>query len=84
MSVQPVWIRPSVRPSVPGSGTKPTSRTRPGACDTSLEPSRQKKSIHEKKIPLRARAPVARVNVLRLLHKLPQNNFLELWIIRIS
>ena len=40
MSVQPVWI--------PGSSAKPTSRTRPGACDTSLEPSRQKKSIDEK------------------------------------
>ena len=26
----------------------------------------------------RARAPVARENVLRSLHKLPQNNFLEL------
>ena len=48
MSVLPVWI--------PGSGTKPTSRTRPGVCDTSLEPSRQKKSIHEKKIPLHAPA----------------------------
>ena len=41
MSVLPVWI--------PGSSAKPTSRTRPGACDTSLEPSRKKKLIHEKK-----------------------------------
>ena len=32
-----------------GCGIKHTSRTLPGACDTSLEPSRQKKLIHEKK-----------------------------------
>ena len=37
----PVWI--------PGSGWKPTSRPLPGAYNTSLEPSRQKKLIHEKK-----------------------------------
>ena len=48
MSILPVCL--------PVSGIKHTSGTRPGACDTSLEPSWQKKSIHEKKIPLRARA----------------------------
>ena len=60
-------------------GIKHTSRTLPGACDTSLEPSRQKKSIHEKKIPLRARrAPAVRSNVFCTLHNLPQNDFLDL------
>ena len=45
MSVLPVWIPGSLS----GSSAKPTSRTRPGACDTSLEPSWQNKLIHEKK-----------------------------------
>ena len=57
MSVHPVWIPACL----PGSGTKPTSQTRPGVCNTSLEPSRQKNLIHEKKIPLRAhQAPAVR------------------------
>ena len=55
----------------------------PWACDTSLEPSRQKKSIHEKKSHF-ARAPAARKNVLRSLHKLHQNDFLELQTIKIK
>ena len=76
MSVVPVCIRPC--------GIKHTSRTRPGACDTSLESSWQKKMIDEKKIPLRARAPTARENVLRSLHKLPQNDFLEVQTIIIT
>ena len=50
MSVLPVWIPACL----PASGTKPTSRPRPWACDTSLEPSRQTKLIHEK-IPRFAR-----------------------------
>ena len=40
MSVLPVWI--------PGSAAKRTCQNLPGACDTSLKPSRQKKSFHEK------------------------------------
>ena len=42
-------LDPSVRPSVPGSAAKRTCQNLPGACDTSLEPSRQKKLIREKK-----------------------------------
>ena len=72
MSILRVWVSPC--------GIKHTSRTGlPGACDTLLEPSRQKKLNHEKKILLCALgAPAARENVLRSLHKLPQNGFLEL------
>ena len=55
MSVLPVWIPAWIPACLDPCGTKRTSRPRPGACDTSLEPSWQKKSIHEKKIPLRAR-----------------------------
>ena len=51
MSVLPVWIPGSVRPSA----AKRTCRPRPWACDTSLEPSRQNKLIHEKKPASRAR-----------------------------
>ena len=56
MSILPVWMSACLSASLPACGIKHTSGTRPGACDTSLEPSRQKKSIHEKKIPLRAPA----------------------------
>ena len=51
MSVLPAWIRPSV----PGSAAKCTCQNLPGACNTSLELSQQKKLMHEKKILLRAR-----------------------------
>ena len=58
----------------PKSVCKHTSRTLSGVFDTSLEPSWQKKLIHEKKIPLCAhRVPAARENVVRLLHKILQN-----------
>ena len=59
MSVLPVWI--------PGSSAKPTSRTRPGACDTSLEPSRKKKLIHEKKPLCGNGAPAVQENAFLLL-----------------
>ena len=41
------------------------------ACDTSLEPSRQKKSIHGKNHASCAPRAAARENVFRLLHKPP-------------
>ena len=64
MSLLRVWMDPW--------WSKHTSRTPPWACNTSLEPSWQKKLIREKKIPLRARrAPAARENAVFLLHKPP-------------
>ena len=45
MSILRAWV--SVCLGV--CGIKHTSRTLPGACDTSLEPSHQKKLIREKK-----------------------------------
>ena len=78
MSVLRVWIPGSVR-------SKTHFANPPGACDASLEPSRQKKLNHEKKIPLcTLGAPAARENVLRSLHKLSQNDFLEIWTIKIN
>ena len=63
----PVWIPGSLDPC----GTKRTSGPRPWACDTSLEPSWQKKLIHEKKFQF---GRPARGNVVRLLHKILQND----------
>ena len=81
MSVLPVWIHACLDPSA----VKRTCRPRPWACDTSLEPSWQKKLTHEKKISLRMHgAPAARENPLCLLHKVPQNYCLELRTIKIS
>ena len=82
-----IYIRNVRSACLDPSGTKPTSRTRPGACDTSLEPSRQKKLIHEKKKSrfACARACCGRKCVtLTTLHKLPQNDFLELPIFKKS
>ena len=73
MSVLPVWIPPCLDPSA----AKHTSRTRPGACDTSLEPSWQKKLIHEKKIPLRVRLRPRCAKTLYSLHKPPKNHCLD-------
>ena len=76
MSILPVCLPPC--------GIKHTSGTRPGACDTSLEPSSQMKLNREKKIPLRARcAPAVRSNVFCLLHKLHQNDISQTWTIKI-
>ena len=49
MSILPVCLSVCLSPCLPGCGIKHTSRTLPGACDTSLEPSHQKKLIREKK-----------------------------------
>ena len=55
------------------------------ACDSSLEPSPHIKNIGVKKFSRRARrAPAARENVFRSLHKPPKNDCLETWIIKMS
>ena len=81
MSVLPVWIPGSLDPSA----AKRTCQNLPGACDTSLESSQQKKLMHEKKNPAsRVRAPAVRENVLRSLQWQSQNDFLELRTIKIK
>ena len=55
------------------------------ACDSSLEPSLHIKNIGVKKFSPRAhRAPAARENVFRSLHKPPINDCLETCAIKIS
>ena len=53
-----IYIYIFVMSILPVCGIKHTSRILPGACDTSLEPSRQKKLIQENKNPA-SRAPHA-------------------------